>query len=303
MKILHLLSLTFFIVVSGFLSCETFLDPKEFETSPKIVVHSFFTPGQPWEIELSASRNVLNDTAMLIWLDRAVISISGDDGSLVDEFQYEGFGKYSCNQNLPKAGVIYTLTIQHEGYPSIEAVDGIPVSDDLKDFNLQQIELNGKTWMQMSTKLSPEDLFCQIIINNQISKTYMNGSGELLYFDELAFMKPASNSANWFFQFETGNQLSQKLFLNQRPNETFSILSEGGFRKINDTHLVEARSLWNFYFGSEAYYKYHLINERADVFPGNNVGNVFLNSDHYSNINQGYGIFAGYNVTIYENAF
>ena len=75
MKILHLLSLTFFIAVAGFLACESVLDPEDFETSPKIVVHSFFKPGLPWEIELSASRNVLYDTAMLLWLDRAEISI------------------------------------------------------------------------------------------------------------------------------------------------------------------------------------------------------------------------------------
>ncbi|HAY72083.1 MAG TPA: hypothetical protein DCX89_09355 [Saprospirales bacterium] len=284
MKILHLLSLTFFIVVSGFLSCETYLDPREFETSPKMVVHSFFTPGQPWEFELSASLNVLNDTAIQIWLDSAIITISGDDGSLVDEFQYEGFGKYSSGQDLPIAGVTYTLTIQHEGYPDISATDKIPVANDPEDFKLQQIELNGKPWMQMSARLSPEDIFYQIIINNQITKTYLKDTGELLVFDELAFIKPASNSVNLFFQFDKGNQLSQKLFLNQWTNHDFSVLSEGGFRKINDTHLIQATSKWYFYYGSEAYYKYHLIKERADVFPGNNVGNVFLKSDHYSNI-------------------
>jgi hypothetical protein len=299
---LHILSLAFFLCMLGFSACETILDPKEFTTTPKLVVHCFFFPQNPWEVELSASRNLLNDSLELIWLEHAEISISGDDGSYTADFEYLGNGKYINSSHLPTAGVTYSIHIKHDGYQEITASDYIPSSTEI-DISLNQELINGKTWMHMTAVPVSQNKFIHTIISNPVRKTYLDDMGETLVFDELALMTPEPSSFNDFYNPDPENQPGQKLFIKELRNNTVGVLSQGGYRKATDISLINAVSAWTFCFGSEAYFNYQWSKEISKSFPGSNGLIDLYKIEYFSNINNGYGIFAGFNLKKYEKPF
>jgi len=286
----------------GISACESVLDPKDFNTSPKMVVHCFFSPGQPWEVELSVSRNVLNDTLQPIWLQQADISISGDDGSYIDDFEFKGKGKYINSEHRPVEGVLYTISIVHDDYPRVTASDSAPKTMDI-GISLKQAELNGKTWIEMTADPVQPAMLNHLIISNQVRKTYLNEKGDTLVFDEQALMMPGPSSSGDFLYIEGENQVQTKLYLKKLSTNSFSLLSQGGYRKASDINLIDALSAWLFYFGSETFFGYQWITDNSKTYLESDGTTVYLKSDYYSNINNGYGIFAGFNLIRYEKTF
>lgn len=299
---LHILSLAFILCVSGFSGCETILDPKDFTTTHKMVIHCFFSPQNPWEIELSASRNLLNDPLEPLWLDQAIILITGNDGTFTDDFKYMGNGKYVNSTLLPEEGVTYSIHIEHDGYQDITATDYIPPSTGM-DISINKEQLSGKIWMQMKAVPSTPEKCINLVISNLVRKTYADDDGDSLSFNEHAFLMPALASNDDFYNQVTDTRLSQKLFIKKLKNSAIGILSQGGYRKDTDINLVNAVSTWNFHFGSEAYFNYHWTNQVSKSFPENNGSGFFYKNEYFSNINHGYGIFAGFNLEKYEKPF
>lgn len=303
MRILHILSLTFFLSLIVLTSCETVLDPEDFPHSPKMAVHCLFSPGNPWELTISSSGNILSDDLLPDWVEGAKVSISGDDGSYTDLFEYRGNGLYYCDRHIPVAGVQYALMVSHQDFPGISAKDKIPVEKAAYDLNLNQQFAEGKTWMLLTLTPEKKETFSNLIISNSVRKTYQDVSGQLLVLEETALLLPDDRSIGQF-QFDDANKgLRQKLFLKKMTEDSLGILSQGGYRKSTEVNLIEGLSIWHFYFGSDAFFKYHWISSTSGIYPVGTTGTFSLKYDAFTNIHNGYGIFAGYNVENYETTF
>lgn len=120
-----------FRLVSLFLFLSFFSCTKEIEvTLPGIeikpVVNCLFSPQKPFQANVSLP-GAPTDTSF-ISVDNAEVTISGSNGANY-RLSAIGNGDYSNPEAFPIPGINYTITVDVHGYPQASATDHIPLSD------------------------------------------------------------------------------------------------------------------------------------------------------------------------------
>ena len=122
MKKTYLLLGITLLLVGG---CETSVDIDFPSLAPRIVVNSFFAPGQRWEIHLSEALSTTEGIDAVRFIDNATAEILENDQVVTSLFHVgEGFYR-SFSGHRPVVGTP-SLRVSAPGYEGIEAVGTIP---------------------------------------------------------------------------------------------------------------------------------------------------------------------------------
>lgn len=111
------------LILSG---CEMTLELDLPDAEPALVVNSYFTPDSSWSIHLSNASSLGDGRAGIDNLSNATVSIVPDNGSQHISLHSVGGGIYEAANVFPKIGVGYTLNVDANNYPSIQATDYVP---------------------------------------------------------------------------------------------------------------------------------------------------------------------------------
>ena len=116
--------LSIFLLIN-FFSCtrEIEVTLPSFEIKP--VVNCLFTPMKPFNVRISLP-GIPTDTTFT-FIDNAIVTISGDNGSKY-LLKYNGNGFYTDKVAIPISGITYTLNVFTPNYSVVSAVDKIPLS-------------------------------------------------------------------------------------------------------------------------------------------------------------------------------
>ncbi|PIF05710.1 MAG: hypothetical protein CSA36_05410 [Draconibacterium sp.] len=112
-----------FILACFFSSCEktVTIDAPEAEIKP--VINCLFEDEKPFKVNVSMTK-APSDSGFVV-VEHAQVEISGDDGTSVS-LGYAGNGCYSDSSMLPQKGVTYTLSVKITGFDEITATNKIP---------------------------------------------------------------------------------------------------------------------------------------------------------------------------------
>lgn len=94
------------------------------EQEPLLVVNSLFTPDSAWSVDVSASQNALSN-APYEQVQHATVAVYQDSEFLFN-MDYAGDGKYVAADVQPQALEHYTLKVTAPGFPAIEATGFAP---------------------------------------------------------------------------------------------------------------------------------------------------------------------------------
>ncbi|MDN5216809.1 DUF4249 domain-containing protein [Fulvivirgaceae bacterium BMA12] len=124
------LLLLILLIISA--ACETPFDPK---VSPdtKVVVNSFFHPGNPLKVNLTSSNYIL-EPEQINPINQAIVKISNDEGTH-ELLLEDGKGNYASSL-IPEVGKEYFLSVQVPGFPEATSVDVIPASVPVQSFTV-----------------------------------------------------------------------------------------------------------------------------------------------------------------------
>ena len=115
----------FMILLFLLVSCENVIEIELPDSQSEIVVIAPFNHEIPWQVSLQRTLNVQDPTPSPASIEHATVTIEGSDGSEVELSHYGG-GFYVSPNTFPKLGVTYTLTVEAEGFKSVQATDRIP---------------------------------------------------------------------------------------------------------------------------------------------------------------------------------
>lgn len=112
------------IILFGFFSCEKVIPFEGDVTIPKLVINSIFESDSSFKVHVSSSKSVI-DTAQFQNIFDASVRIEDENGNLIDELQHESNGFY-IGQQQPTLNQNYFLKVEHPNYSNVNASDSLP---------------------------------------------------------------------------------------------------------------------------------------------------------------------------------
>jgi len=298
----------FTIIISGmFYSCEKEVVLNFEEEEQSLAIFSLFSPNdvfnQNFDVEVSTTQSIL-DNSDFEFLENANVTITSELIGATEEPISEklSFTKlnnkivYRTDNTLPKDGYTYMLTVENDGYPTVRAWSHVPAITEIQDLELSEFKKTKQNQLPGNTRYFSNATFK---INNKLNiqnhyhllvwLRFPNGWRSVYIEDDLlqeqlgakATIINAESSLVFF-----GAHFDDDNFEDQIQTLNFDIafsLSESDFP--NEIKF-ELRSV------SQDYHNYFVEGYRSSK-AGNNP--FFVASDNISNnIENGYGVFAGY---------
>ena len=286
-------------------SCEEPVDLDIAIQEPQIVVTSNFTPGEPFKVSVTKSRNVLTSEADE-FVNNAVVRIFSSQGKELDKLTLNNFHTpfYESKRIAPESGKAYRLEVEVPDKPTILAEDIVPLPVALTAIEMDTIEIFGAASEQIykvsiavnfTDPIGAQDYYHLSLFNHSVNSeegTPMDGFNGTTGGTEANVLIPLmplesdKNNPAVTFHFEDGGVLfTDEDFDGQKATLTFySLLSFD-----NEAH--QGKVVGELRTVSKDYYLYHTSLSRQIA----NKDRPFVEPiSVYSNVENGLGIFSGY---------
>lgn len=122
MKFIYLLSLIISIIITP--SCTRVTEITIPPLDAELVVNAYFSPNSTWKARVSKSIGILDTTRNIAPIINAFVTIKNESTQLLDTLKFlQGF--YVSNKK-PEIGQLYTIKVEATGYKTVTASDRIP---------------------------------------------------------------------------------------------------------------------------------------------------------------------------------
>jgi hypothetical protein len=259
----------------------------------RLVINSSFYPNQLVTLRVSATRPPgtppVNITDARVSLFEA--------GKLAEELVYVpapeegGYGSYRTRRFTPRVGSEYTIYVAVDGYDPVTAVSSIPAPVAIEELSLSNVSID----MQQGA----------MVYDYTLTVSYADPPEEQNYYDLRVYQRVIPFSVS-----EQGDTLMQHAYLKSvgtpsrhSTDKTVSVLlrDRGGAKnvsvqlqsRINSKRELLAEVVAELRTVSPEYYYYQRSINAEDLTPSNGLSEPIIIFD---NVDQGLGIFAGYNV-------
>jgi hypothetical protein len=294
-----------FIVAIG---CRKEIEIDLDELSPKPVINCLFTPEKPFRIHVSLSKNP-TDTANYN-INSALVMLFGNDGT-DEQLPSTGNGYYSKSSIIPRAGVVYTLKVKISDMNEASATGSIAPN------TTKITEIESKSGFKTEPVMGTGEEARIPVQNIQVKFLHNPGENDFMGLSVVQYAIIHHHVNDSIFVVEDKN----RFYYGYLDSDDPPILSEGFdnyyvyqmllFRNTNFTEQPAAvrfnveketpSKFWLrfFHFSPEAfqYVKSWFIHEYTQDY---DFWEIYEPQPLYSNIENGYGIFAGYSMQLYE---
>ncbi len=280
----------FFLLLIAY-SCEKVIEIDLSDTDKAPIVNCLFCPNNYFKVKVSYSQ-ILTDTSQNNPVDNATVLITAIKSGFAKELHYQGNGVYYDSLFYPAHNETYKLEVEIDGFDLLTAIDSLPPSP-----NILGVELT------RTGRLVPDDQhyeYHNIDVGLNDLANYIN------YYELRAYEQRSPNS------YASIALKSDEPFIINEGDREFSDskilfgdeLFDGQMVNFSCSPkcLIGTDSTWNIDFYvisiSPDFYKFRKTAIRhwagysqQDIF--NSIEPVPM----YTNITNGYGIFAGYDYT------
>jgi hypothetical protein len=295
-KLLVLLTVIFFLT-----GCVKILNDDLKAKESKLVLNAAISPDSTFTINLSRTFNVFDDESSknLPFVDSAKVRLF-ENGSFISELENQAYGYYTKSGFFPETGKEYTVDAKYKAFKTIESKTVIPKDVPIADFDTLIIRLtddpyygNQTQYVALLTYQDPPgvsnqyQLACKIGLKNDDG--LINWEDNSVYVPDVddSFYDRSWGELLWNDKYSDGKEVEIRfVFYSEYPqyNE--------GLRETDTLHF-------KFYFQSvnQDYYTYlKSLSRYLETGGGDDPFSepVVI----YSNIKNGYGIFAGFDQDI-----
>ncbi|MFA9393058.1 MAG: DUF4249 domain-containing protein [Prolixibacteraceae bacterium] len=261
----------------------------------KPVVNCLFTPEEPFVVHVSKTASQFD--TMLVNVSNALVEIYQGE-KILAELPSNGFGFYSDSTLYPEIGKSYTLKVNVPGYDVVTAIDSVPST--YSEFIYQGFEEDawyneeGRAYNALTFEIEDQ------AVSNFFEVLYRaNYSTQYSWQDTISYHFWMSHFTLFDPVIEKGRTIS--IFTDQMfngSNYTIKMMDGNGIWSADSLHLnVQVLQ------GSQTFYTYRTTFYKHDYAQYSDFFEPTEPVIMYSNINNGYGIFAGYRSKFYPLIF
>ncbi|MEO0731223.1 MAG: DUF4249 domain-containing protein [Bacteroidota bacterium] len=278
-------------------ACEEPIDSPVELVDPRLVMTSTFAPGKPVEVRLSATQPVTGEARVLDIRNADIRIYEGQE--LLEELYYRpgddgGRAFYSTMHFQPLVGRHYSILANARGFTPISAESSIPTSIPIRSLTVNNLSVqDGGSFHLYDFVLgvdyedpAEEMNFYDLRISQQVIPFRVDHLGDTTFYDAVAkSVQPPG--------FGTGaaSSLTQSsVLVRDKPDASgleiqLQVRIDPSQEILGDL-VAELRTV------SEPYFQFQrTVQEVGSVYSGISEQRV----NNYTNVRQGYGLFAGYN--------
>ena len=287
-----------------YISCEKVIPFEGDVNIPKLVINSIFQSDSTFKVHVSSSRSVI-DTASFQNIEDAVVNIKDDNGSIIETLNYVENGFY-IGQTFPQENQTYSLQVTHPNYTNITSSDSLPspITINSIDTSTNVDPINGDRLQITLNFNDPESSQNYYLIETYSVNEYL----------------VIKNSDTTEYELDTTKQfmvLTDEVFQNGgspwREQGLFNDLLFNGQNKALELEIpydnwsgTEDGYEWSYttlgvrvylHNISKSYYYYRTSLELYQSTSGNPFAQPV---QVYSNIENGFGVFAGSQISYFD---
>jgi hypothetical protein len=284
------------ILTIGVFSCTKELN-YELEHTNSLVINSIFNPGNDFTFHISTTASVLEKYDAL---DERVQLLLYRNSDLITDTLL-GSGIFYTNIN-PDQNIRYTVEVLSNNFESILAYDSIPSRVEILEASLLfpvGIDENGDEYGEYSVKFSDpinETNYYELAIYQ-----YINGEKVYLewYSDYYKVTDPVLINEGLLDFIPTTMFFSDELFDGETYTLKFNDFANGNtsLTSFSTGIYIELRSVSKSYYLYRKYYTIHAFNQQTNYEDLHDFLFSGEPQDMFTNVINGFGIFAGYNKT------
>lgn len=253
----------------------------------KLALNSLFTSDSVWAVHVSRSLSVL-DSGDLDDVYDATVNITDEAGNPVASLLHQGDGLYVADSSMPLPGVKYRVTAEAPGFEVVSAIDRIPGAVQI--ISIDTTTIFGPQWEdELETEITfadPAGFDNFYMVEAELRITFENPQFTETHINPLAITCTDPN-----IETEGGFDNTYRYLLMRDPNfdgQTYSLkFKTESFKSVEG---ISASIRINLVSSSEAFFNYR----RSYLAYIDSNGNPFAQPVQvYSNVDGGFGIFAG----------
>jgi len=275
-----------------FLSCETVVDVELPKHKPMVVVNSIGNPDEPWELNISLSKGILDEGKIEI-VNNAKVEIL-ENGNPVSTFNHYSNGFYKSTGSKPETNVNYELRVSADGFETVTSSCKIHEPIRIESVIIDTVE--GEYEQELELTISFTDI--------PNSKNYYSLSVLSIekWNDGITYTYPIGFSSNDLLIRDEGRNFDEgRKFYGEEALFDDTILNGKNYKLKIFVNYYHSREDINLEFSlsslSEDYYKYLKTKQAQDQSVDNPFAEPVI---IYSNIKNGLGIFSGYSSSKYN---
>lgn len=297
----------FFAGISVFLllvSCESAVDLNLDDAKPQLVVISNFTPGQPVVVQVSKTRSPLS-TEDSVYLENATVELYQDSKLLEVLEGVAGSARnppyYTTRQTTPVVGLNYTIRAQVPDFESVTATSSVPIPTSIRSLRLSDLNIfpgtDGRKNYHYQVAIIFEDPaagknFYHLNFYQQILEYRLVGEDTITTNESLQKIRFTSelddNSLIAYFQ--GGVLFDDKNFNGNSISYSFPLkININPQKEMVGKMFAELRTV------SQEYFLFHNSLSRQQTSSDGPFNEPVM---IYNNVENGQGIFAGYNASV-----
>lgn len=288
-------TLIFFILTFVvFTSCETVVDMKLPEQPPKMVVNSFFTPDSLIMLHLSKSKFVLKNEELKPITDGEISLF--ENGKFVGKLTHINKGFYYLPGFYPVENATYSLNASSNGLKTVEAKDFIPSKPIINQIELSNSYYEGESYkdfiVHIQDKAEEENYYMVELLGKRYEYIYDTITYNII---DSVEVNERIDFISQDLVFEDQEASSQAIISDKLFNGSIYLLRLSVSAYLFDEHnnISYFQVIVKLKHVSKAFAQYML------TFSKNNFSDPFSQPMQvYTNVTNGFGIFAGYSTTI-----
>lgn len=265
------------------------------EHDRQIVTEALFAQDSLWHVSVSSSVGLRGQVDPFPLTD-AKVEIR-ENGDLIDVLEHTQFGIYTSRQTRAEFGKLYTLNVTAPGYESVSGVAELPVVFEAPDFTVDRTSgenEEGYTNVAITINDPPEIRNYYAIeltlvetdtsdgANRQVVSRYWFETNDAVLLGFGALDGQEESFSTTYFQDDVFDGKSETI--NIRVLDPRFFFFEGD---------IAYALLLRFYVTDEHYFRFFKTAQIQEENEGNPFGEPVR---IYSNMSNGFGIFAGYHV-------
>ncbi len=294
--------LVFLLIISFFIACQKEIEVEYPKLESKLVINSLFTPDSLFKVRVTKSSgmnntldDIVQDAACEIW----------SNNQLLETLRYTKNGFYISELLKPDVGKSYTIKVSHPNFKMATATSYVPTKTSfsiIDTVNFEEVDYLNETCFFGTTlqfdEEKQQDNFYEIIVKDI---KYKNRKKENLDYERYVRRYKSKDiiiQNEEIIEYNPNTIIfSDKKITKQTCDLKFSF--ELGVLYTYPKGIYRHNAVVYFVSASQDYYKYkkHLIKHKA-----NQQSNIWNGAGDpvvmFTNVENGYGIFAGYQISL-----
>ena len=313
------------LILIGCISCEKVIPFDGDVAVSKLVINSLFQSDSTFKVHVSSSKSVI-DTASLQYVEDAVVAIKDKNGIIIENLIHNTNGFY-IGQTFPNNYQTYQLVVSHPNYDNVSAIDSLPAPIIINNIDTTTLvdPINGDRLEVTLNFDDPEN-----IQNFYLVETFA-------VFESLLMKDSIDSNGNPVLDTLTGDAIQDTIEFELDTSQQYMLLTDEVFQNggspwqnqglFNDllfdgqTKALTIEIPYDSYSEQGDGYKYSYQIKGLRLYLNNistsyyyyrtslklyedQSGNPFAQPVQvFSNINNGFGVFAGAQVSYFDYNF